>query len=42
VGEQLERETTVVFADLLGGADLIAKAGDAAAQAAVLACARHV
>ena len=42
MGEQLERETTVVFADLLGGADLIAKAGDAAAQAAVLACARHV
>jgi len=36
-GEQLERETTVVFADILGGADLIAKAGDAAAVAALAA-----
>jgi len=42
MGEPLERETTVVFADLLGGADLIAKAGDAAAQAALAACVRHV
>lgn len=42
MGEQLERETTVVFADFLGGADLIAKAGDAAAQAALAACVRHV
>ena len=36
--EPLERETTVVFADILGGADLIAKAGDAAAVAALGAC----
>jgi class 3 adenylate cyclase len=42
MGEGLERETTVVFADLLGGADLIAKAGDAAAQAALAACVKHV
>lgn len=42
MGEQLERETTVVFADVLGGADLIAKAGDAAAQAALAACVKHL
>ena len=42
MGEGLERETTVVFADLLGGADLIAKAGDAAAQAALAACVKHL
>jgi len=42
MGEQLERETTVVFADILGGADLIAKAGDAAAVAALAACIEHV
>ena len=40
--EPLERETTVVFADILGGADLIAKAGDAAAVAALAACIEHV
>src|SRR5213078_932789 len=38
MGEQLERETTVVFADILGGADLIAKAGDAAAVGALASC----
>jgi adenylate cyclase len=42
MGEQLERETTVVFADILGGADLIAKAGDAAAVAALGACLAHL
>lgn len=42
MGEELERETTVVFADLLGEEDLIAKAGDAAAQAAIAACMKHV
>ena len=42
MGEQLERETTVVFADLLGGADLIAKAGDAAAVATLAACVQHL
>jgi adenylate cyclase len=42
MGEQLERETTVVFADILGGADLIAKAGDAAAVAALGACIAHI
>lgn len=41
-GEQLERETTVVFADVLGGADLIAKAGDAAAVATLAACIAHL
>ena len=40
--EALERETTVVFADILGGADLIAKAGDAAAVAALAACIEQV
>ncbi|HKU45970.1 MAG TPA: adenylate/guanylate cyclase domain-containing protein [Burkholderiales bacterium] len=42
MGEQLERETTVVFADILGGADLIAKAGDSAAVAALGACLAHL
>jgi adenylate cyclase len=42
MGEQLERETTVVFADILGGADLIAKAGDAAAVAALAGCLDHL
>lgn len=42
MSEALERETTVVFADILGGADLIAKAGDAAAVAALAACIEHV
>jgi adenylate cyclase len=42
MGEQLERETTVVFADILGGADLIAKAGDSAAVAALGACVAHL
>jgi adenylate cyclase len=41
-GEQLERETTVLFADILGGADLIAKAGDASAVAALAACVAHL
>jgi class 3 adenylate cyclase len=38
MGEQLERETTVVFAEVAGGAELAAKAGDAAAEAALAAC----
>jgi adenylate cyclase len=42
MGEQLERETTVLFADILGGADLIAKAGDAAAVASLGACIAHL
>src|SRR5436305_8913777 len=42
MGEQLERETTVVFADILGGADLIARAGDSAAVAALGACIVHL
>ena len=42
MGDQLERETTVVFADILGGADLIAKAGDAPAVAALGACLEHL
>src|SRR4051794_27965319 len=41
MGEQLERETTVVFADILGGADLIARAGDSAAVGALGACLAH-
>src|SRR4051812_16806645 len=41
-GEQLERETTVLFAEILGGADLIAKAGDASAVAALGACVVHL
>lgn len=40
--EELERETTVLFADILGGADLIAKAGDAAAVAALAGCISHI
>lgn len=39
---ELERETTVLFADILGGADLIAKAGDAPAVAALAACLAHL
>jgi len=35
---ELERQTTVLFADVLGGADLIAKAGDATAVGALAAC----
>src|SRR3954464_9017194 len=42
MGEQLERETTIIFADILGGADLIAKAGDAVAVAALGACIVHL
>jgi adenylate cyclase len=42
MGEQLERETTVVFADILGGADLIARAGDSAAVGALGACLAHL
>src|SRR4051812_29803419 len=41
-GEELERETTVVFADILGGADLIAKAGDSAAVAALAGCIEQI
>jgi adenylate cyclase len=41
-GEQLERETTVVFADILGGADLVAKAGDAAGTASLAACIEQI
>ena len=37
-GEQLERETTIAFADILGGAELTAKAGDAPAAAAIGGC----
>jgi len=39
---ELERETTVLFADILGGADVIAKAGDAAAVGALAGCVEHV
>jgi adenylate cyclase len=39
---QLERETTVLFAAILGGADLIAKAGDAPAVGALAACLAHL
>ena len=42
MGEQLERETTVLFANVLGGADLIAKGGDAPAVGALKACIEHV
>jgi adenylate cyclase len=38
----LERQTTVLFADVLGGADLIAKAGDAPAVGALAACIDHL
>src|SRR3954471_172711 len=41
-GERLERETTVLFAVILGGADLIAKAGDAAAVASLAGCLAHL
>jgi class 3 adenylate cyclase len=34
----LDRHTTVIFADVLGGADLIAKAGDATAVGALAVC----
>jgi class 3 adenylate cyclase len=40
--EALERETTVLFAAVLGGADLIAKAGDAAAVASLAGCLEHI
>ncbi|HUQ76492.1 MAG TPA: adenylate/guanylate cyclase domain-containing protein, partial [Burkholderiales bacterium] len=40
--EALERETTVLFADILGGADLIAKGGDATAVGALAACLEHI
>jgi len=39
---ELERQTTILFADILGGADLIAKAGDAAAVGALAGCIEHV
>src|SRR3954466_15243927 len=39
---ELERQTTVLFADILGGADVIAKAGDAAAVGALAGCVEHV
>ena len=35
---ELERQTTVLFADVLGAADLIAKAGDATAAGALAGC----
>jgi class 3 adenylate cyclase len=40
--ERLERDTTVLFARILGGADLIAKAGDTRAVAALGKCLEHV
>jgi adenylate cyclase len=39
---EIERHTTVVFADLLGGAELIAKMGDAAAVAALGVCLKQL
>src|SRR3954469_22787670 len=42
MAEQLERETTVLFAHVLGGADLIAKGGDAPAIGAVAAFVDHL
>ncbi|HEY5900043.1 MAG TPA: adenylate/guanylate cyclase domain-containing protein [Burkholderiales bacterium] len=42
MGLELERETTILFADILGGAELSAKAGDAAAVAALGACMKHL
>jgi len=39
---ELERQTTVLFADVLGGADLIARAGDAAAVGALAGCLEHL
>jgi adenylate cyclase len=38
---ELERETTILFADILGGADLTAKAGDPAARGALAGCVEH-
>jgi class 3 adenylate cyclase len=42
MSERLERDTTVLFARILGGADLIAKAGDTRAVAALGKCLEHV
>lgn len=42
MAEPLERETTVLFAHILGGADLIAKGGDAPAVGALAACLDHL
>src|SRR5256714_3350782 len=42
MSEQLERETTVLFAHVLGGADLIAKGGDVPAVGALGACLEHL
>jgi adenylate cyclase len=39
---ELERQTTVLFADVLGGADLIAAAGDAPAATALAGCLDHL
>jgi class 3 adenylate cyclase len=40
--EALERDTTVLFAHVLGGADLIAKGGDAPALGSLKACVDHL
>ena len=40
--EALERDTTVLFAHVLGGADLIAKGGDAPAVGSLKACIDHL
>ena len=40
--EPLERDTTVLFAHVLGGADLIAKGGDAPAVGSLKACVDHL
>src|SRR5207245_10278082 len=40
--EPLERDTTVLFAHVLGGADLIAKGGDAPAVGLLKACVDHL
>ena len=40
--ERLERDTTVLFARILGGADLIAKAGDSRAVAGLGRCLEHI
>ena len=40
--EPLERDTTVLFAHVLGGADLIAKGGDAPAVGSLKACIDHL
>ena len=42
MAEPLERDTTVLFAHVLGGADLIAKGGDAPAVGALAACLDHL